>query len=367
MAESILTSDDLDLNIVTDPVEAAEVAGLVYTSDEGPGIRRRRAGKGFTYVGPDGKTIRDEEERARIESLAIPPAWTDVWICPDPNGHILATGRDAKGRKQYRYHPRWREVRDETKYARMILFGETLPTIRERVEEDLRKRGLTREKVLATVTRLLETTFIRVGNDEYARNNHSFGLTTMRDRHVDVEGSTIHFEFRGKSGVKHSIDLQDRRLARIVKKCRDIPGYNLFQYYDEAGQRQAVTSTDVNSYIRSICGQAFTAKDFRTWAGTVLAFRALCQHEPCDTETQANKNIVQAVKEVAAELGNTPAVCRKCYIHPHVLDAYTEGALLKMVEEKLAQEPPETPYALNVEEEAVLLVLRMRAAEQLAT
>ncbi len=263
--------------IVSDPVESAQAAGLRYVSDTQPGIRRKRAGKGFVYVGTDGKTIRDAKELARIRSLAIPPAYTDVWICPSPNGHIQATGRDARGRKQYRYHPKWREVRDETKFGRMLAFSEALPKIRARLERDLSLPGLPREKVLATVVRLLECTCIRVGNDEYAKSNRSFGLTTLQDRHVEISGSNLRFEFRGKSGKMHKVDLNDRRLARIVQRCQDLPGEDLFQYLDDDGVRQTIGSGDVNDYIREISGQEFTAKDFRTWAGTLLADRGADQ------------------------------------------------------------------------------------------
>src|SRR5436190_10175993 len=254
--------------------EAAKEAGLRYTSDDRPGIRRRRRGRSFQYIRPDGGAITDAAERARINALAIPPAWTDVWICPSPNGHLQATGRDARGRKQYRYHPRWREVRDEVKYGRLIKFAEALPSIRMRTNADLAKSGLPREKVLAAVVQLLEKTLIRVGNEEYARQNGSIGLTTMRDAHAKVSGSTVRFEFRGKSGIRHAVDLNDRRLAAIVKACRDLPGYELFQYIDDDGTRQVIDSCDVNDYLREICGSDFTAKDFRTWSGTVLAARA---------------------------------------------------------------------------------------------
>ncbi len=263
----------------TDPVEAAKAAGLRYVSDTTPGIRRKRAGKNFSFIGVDGQAIHDADQLRRIKALVIPPAWTHVWICPDPNGHIQAIGRDARGRKQYRYHARWREVRDATKYHRMIAFGQILPNVRDRIERDMALPGLPREKVLATVVRLLEATLIRVGNEEYAKNNKSFGLTTMRDQHVAISGSTIRFRFRGKSGKTHTIDVSDRRLAKIVRRCRDIPGYDLFQYIDEHGQRQDVKSEDVNAYLREITGQDFTAKDFRTWAGTVLASLALQEFE----------------------------------------------------------------------------------------
>src|SRR5436190_1573116 len=277
-----------------EPQEAARAAGLRYVSDALPGIRRKQAGRGFTYVGPDGDRISDRASLARIKSLAVPPAWTDVWICPDPRGHIQATGRDARGRKQYRYHARWRAVRDETKYDRMIAFGEALPRIRRRTEMDLRRPGLPREKVLAAVVRLLEVTRIRVGNEEYARTNRSYGLTTLLDRHVTVAGPTLRFSFRGKSGVRHQVDLTDRRLAAIVKRCRDLPGQELFQYVDDDGRQHTIDSADVNDYLRQLSGADFTAKDFRTWAGTVLAARALRACPACASKTGARRAVVGA-------------------------------------------------------------------------
>lgn len=342
--------------LVLDPVESSKIAGLRYVNDDSPGIARRRRGKGFEYLDSDGKHIRDKEVLARIRSLAIPPAWKDVWICPRTNGHLQATGRDAKGRKQSRYHPRWREVRDETKYERMKLFGEALPRIREQVEKDLALPDLPREKVLATIVRLLETTFIRVGNVEYAKENHSYGLTTMRNKHVDVEGSTVRFKFQGKSGRRHVIDLNDRRLARIVKRCLDLPGYELFQYVDDDGTVHSVDSSDVNEYLRSITDQPFTAKDFRTWAGTVLASLALREFEAFDSATQAKKNVVAAIKTVAEQLGNTPAVCRKCYIHPTVLECYMCGELQKTLKaaERRAQK---NQHALRQEEVELMYLL----------
>jgi DNA topoisomerase-1 len=310
------------------PHEAAASAGLRYVSDSAPGIRRKRAGTGFTYVGPDGRRIADEKTLERIRKLAIPPAYTDVWICPSPNGHLQATGRDARGRKQYRYHPRWREVRDETKYARMVAFSEVLPKIRARVDADLGRPGLSREKVLATVVRLLECTNIRVGNDEYARANGSFGLTTLRDKHVEVSGGSLRFSFKGKSGKTHEVELSDRRLARIVQRCRDVPGEELFQYLDDDGTRQTIDSGDVNDYLREISGQEFTAKDFRTWAGTLLAVTALRELGPMDTDRESKAAIIQAVDRVAGQLNNTRAVCRKYYIHPTVLETYLAGTML---------------------------------------
>jgi DNA topoisomerase I len=310
-----------------DPEQSAREAGLTYVSDEMPGIRRKRWGKGFTYLDPDGNRITDPEERARLHALAIPPAWTEVWICPDQDGHIQVTARDAKGRKQYRYHPRWREVRDEAKFYRVLAFGHALPALRQHVESDLRKRGLPREKVLATVVRLLETTMIRVGNKEYAQANGSFGLTTLRDRHVEISGAELQFEFRGKSGKKHRVSVKDRRLARIVKECRDVTGYHLFQYLDDDGQRQAVDSGDVNDYLREVTGQDFTAKDFRTWAGTVFACAMLRDCEPCESEAEAKRNIIKAIDAVAEQLGNTRAISRDYYIHPRVIECFTDGTL----------------------------------------
>jgi DNA topoisomerase-1 len=310
-----------------DPSDTARVAGLRHVSDSGSGFRRRRAGKRFVYLDVEGRPIRDRRELARIASLAIPPAWTDVWICPSPRGHIQATGRDAKGRKQYRYHPRWRAVRDETKYGRLHTFGEALPRLRRRIEEDLARPGLPREKVLASVIRLLETTLIRVGNEEYARHNESYGLTTLRDEHVEVKGSDLKLNFRGKSGKEHSVDIHDCRLAKIVTRCRDLPGQELFQYRDDGGEQHVVGSADVNAYLHKLMGEEFTAKDFRTWAGTVLAARELLRSGTPASETAAHHDVVAAIKSVAERLGNTPAICRRCYVHPAVIEAYQRGDL----------------------------------------
>jgi DNA topoisomerase I len=310
---------------------SARLAHLRYVADDGPGIRRRRAGSGFTYWSDDGRRVRDADTIARIRKLVIPPAWTDVWICPIANGHIQATGRDARRRKQYRYHQRWREVRDDVKYGRLLAFGAALPSIRRRVEKDFQQTALTRTKVIATIVQLLEKTLIRVGNEEYARENNSFGLTTMKDRHAEVKGSTVIFEFRAKSGVQQCVDLRDARLARVIKRCQDLPGQTLFQYIDEEGARQSVDSSDVNDYLRQVTGQDFTAKDFRTWAGTVMTAQALHALEMWETEAQAKKNVVEAIAQVAKKLGNTRAVCRRCYIHPAVLDAYQEGITIREV------------------------------------
>jgi DNA topoisomerase-1 len=349
------------LEVITDPVQSAKAAGLRYFTDARPGIHRKRHGKAFRYTDAQGAAMRDPETLARIKSLVIPPAWTDVWICPNANGHLQATGRDARGRKQSRYHPRWREVRDETKYERMILFGEVLPVIRERVDNDLALQGLPREKVLATIVRIMETTFIRIGNEEYARENHSYGLTTMRNKHVDVNGSRVQFNFVGKSGKRHSIDLSDRRLARIVKRCLDLPGYELFQYLDDEEQRHVVDSADVNDYLDQITSDAsahFTAKDFRTWAGTVLACSVLRELETFETEAEAKRNVVRAIAVVAERLGNTPAVCRKCYVHPLVLETYLGGAMVKAFEDLVEKEVARPPHALTKEEKQVMHLLR---------
>ena len=350
--------------LIIDPEASAKAAGLRYVSDERPGIRRQRAGRGFTYLGVDGRSIRDPAVLHRLKSLGIPPAWTEVWICPLPHGHLQATGRDAKGRKQYRYHPRWRVVRDETKYGRMVAFGEALPLIRKQVEHDLALAGLPRAKVLATVLRLLETTLIRVGNEEYARLNRSFGLTTLRDRHVDIAGPTLRFHFRGKSGQEHTVETSDRRLARIVKRCQEIPGQELFQYCDDEGQRRTIDSTDVNEYLRQITGQDFTSKDFRTWNGTVLAIQALQACGTGESAAQAKKAVVEAIKTVAAQLGNTPAICRKCYVHPAVIEAYLEGSLLRMLQRLSEPNPDEALPGLSPEEGRVLGFLRQALAQE---
>jgi DNA topoisomerase-1 len=349
--------------IVTDPIQSAKEAGLRYVSDAQPGIRRKKSGKGFRYIDAEGKPVQDSETMQRIRSLVIPPAWTRVWICADPRGHLQATGRDARGRKQSRYHPKWRAVRDETKYERMLLFGSALRGIRARVEEDLALPGLPRDKVLATIVRIMERTSIRVGNEAYARENKSYGLTTMRAKHVEVNGSKIVFRFRGKSGKLHNIGLQDRRLARIVRECQDLPGYELFEYLDESGETRKVDSADVNDYLRAVSGEDFTAKDFRTWAGTVLTCRALRQFEESASETAAKKNVVEAIKAVAQRLGNTPAVCRKCYVHPAILECYLAGKLERRTLQRIEEAADEVlreaeQEALRKEERAVMELLQ---------
>jgi DNA topoisomerase-1 len=343
-----------------DAAQAVRAAGLRYVTDSMPGIRRRRAGKGFSYRASDGQLITGRAQLARIKWLAIPPAWTDVWICPDRNGHLQATGFDARGRKQYRYHPDWRTIRDVAKFDRMPDFAQALPRIRARVEEDQARRGLPREKVLATIIRLLEITLIRIGNREYARDNGSYGLTTLRDRHVDFGGTKLMFEYRGKGGKLHRISVRDRRLARIVRSCKELPGQHLFQYLDESGERRAIGSADVNAYLEEITGQPFTAKDFRTWAGTVLAALALSGLEGFDTQAAAKRNVVCAIEQVAAQLGNTVAVCRKSYIHPEVVEAYLDGTLLKCMEEEASEALLEDLAGLRSEEIAVLALLQQR-------
>lgn len=364
--------NDPGISVVTllpalDPVTAARMAKLRHVSSDGvPGITREKARHGFDYRGPDGNLISDSETLSRIKRLAIPPAWTEVWICPAPNGHIQATGRDARGRKQYRYHARWRKVRDESKYAKLLVFARALPSIRARIDADLRRHGLPRERVLAAVLRLMEATFIRIGNAEYARANGSFGLTTLRGRHVAVEGSRIHLSFRGKSGRRHESDINDRRLARIVRACRELPGYELFQYLDEAGKRHTIDSGDVNDYLRDITGEDITAKDFRTWAGTVLAARALRELalpelpvQPT-AASQQKHTITRVIEQVARQLGNTPAICRRCYIHPAILDGYIDGSLLPALRQCGGDGDGRTDYGsgLNPEEEAVVAFLQ---------
>ncbi|MFN4087641.1 MAG: DNA topoisomerase IB [Alphaproteobacteria bacterium] len=351
---------------VSDGQRIAHEAGLVYVSDGLPGIARRRRGKGFSYYGPDGGRIVDRATLGRLRGLAVPPAWTDVWLCPVARGHIQATGRDARGRKQYRYHLRWREVRDETKYHRMVAFGRALPAIRARVSADMARRGLPREKVLATVVRLLETSLIRVGNRAYARENKSFGLTTLRNRHARIAGSEIRFRFRAKGGVDREVTLRDRRLARVVKACHDLPGQDLFQYLDASGERHPIGSADVNGSLQDVTGVDFTAKDFRTWAGTVLAAFALQEFEAFDSEAAAKRNLTQAITAVASRLGNTVAICRKCYVHPEIVAAYLDGTLLDMVVRRIEADLAGPILGLTGEEAAVLAFLEARLRREAA-
>ncbi len=346
-----------------DPLVAAKLAKLRHVSDDIPGITRHRARRGFDYRLPDQEFVRDIDTLKRIRSLVIPPAWTAVWICPYANGHIQAIGRDKRARKQYRYHPRWREVRDEFKYGKMLIFGRVLPVIRERVGSDLRRRGLSRERVLATVVRLMEITLFRIGNNEYARTNKSYGLTTLRDRHVEIDGPRIHLSFRGKHGIRNETDISDRRLARIVKDCRDLPGYELFQYVDDNGNRHTVDSADVNNYLREISGEEITAKDFRTWAATNLAALALQEFELFDTEAKKKQAVVRAVEKVAKHLGNTPAICRRCYIHPAIFDGYFDGTLLSTLKSQTRNYLAENLSGMSEEETAVAAFLSLRLSE----
>jgi DNA topoisomerase-1 len=353
-------------NLVAEAMDAAEGAGLRYVTDDRPGYTRKAKGDDFAWFDADGKPIRDEQRLLRLKRLGIPPAWSDVWVCPAPNCHIQATGRDARGRKQYVYHERWREVRDENKYDRMISFGKALPKIRRHVAKDLKLPGLPRNKVLATVVQLLERTFIRIGNEEYARENKSFGLTTMKDRHVEVKGSKLRFRFRGKSGREHEVDVTDRRIANIIAKLQDLPGQDLFQYVDDDGEVRNVSSQDVNEYLREITGEDFSAKDFRTWAGTVLTAIALKAQDKFENKKQAKSNITAAIKAVSTILGNTPAICRKCYVHPAVLENYLDQnsieGLKQITEEALEREDVD----LRSNEAAVLKFLESRLAKKAA-
>lgn len=303
----------------------AQKNGLNYVSSDAPGIARRRSGAGFSYRDAQGKLVRDSATLARIKGLAIPPAWTDVWICPDEDGHLQATGRDARGRKQHRYHPRFREVREAAKFDKLAAFAKALPALRARIDEDMKKRGLPREKVLATIAHLLDTTLIRVGNDEYAKANKSYGLTTLKDQHAKIEGGTLRFVFTGKSGKSWKLTVRNRRVAKVVKAAQDLPGQRLFQYLDDDGNPQSVTSTDVNAYLREISGSEITAKDFRTWGGTVLAAAELSRLGAFDTATLAKANVKAAIETVSHSLGNTPTICRKCYVHPALIEAYLAG------------------------------------------
>lgn len=316
-----------DTGRITDPQTAAATAGLRYVSADDGGMTRRRAGRGFSYADGDGATIRDKATLARIAKLAIPPAWRDVWICASANGHLQATGLDARGRKQYRYNDEFRQLRESAKFEHILIFGQVLPTIRATAAKDMARHGLPREKVLATIVHLLETTLVRVGNKDYAKENGSYGLTTLREPHVEVHCGTLRFQFKGKSGKTWKLKVQDRRVAKIVRACQDLPGQQLFQYLDEDGARQGVDSTDVNAYLKEITGREITAKDFRTWFGTVAAAVALHERGHCDTATATKKTEREIIAAVAGRLGNTPAICRKCYVHPLVLSAYADGAL----------------------------------------
>ncbi|TAJ83078.1 DNA topoisomerase IB [Reyranella sp.] len=340
--------------------DAAEAAGLSYVSEGEPGIARHRQGKGFRYVRHDGRKVADAPTLKRIRTLAIPPAWTEVWICARANGHIQSTGRDAKGRKQYRYHSDFRDLRESAKYEHIMTFARLLPTLRGQVAEHMAMRGLGREKVLATVVHLLESTLIRIGNDDYAKQNQSYGLTTLRDRHVAINGSELRFQFKGKSGKTWRLGLKDRRVANVVRACQDLPGQDLFQYLDSDEVQHSVSSSDVNAYLRNITGQNITAKDFRTWAGTLLAALALQEFEAFDSEAGAKRNVKAAIERVAKRLGNTPTICRKCYVHPEVLSTYIEGSLLLNIKEEAEDELRQNLAQLRPEEAAVVSLLEAR-------
>ncbi|MGE5353626.1 MAG: DNA topoisomerase IB [Acidobacteriota bacterium] len=352
-----IINEKLENLIVTEPEEVAEAAGLRYVSDEDAGFSRKGQGKGFIYLDKSGNKLTDPKHINRIEALVIPPAWTNVWICPYSNGHIQATGRDQKGRKQYIYHAQWEDIRNTNKFNLMIRFGETLPLIRARVDEDLRKHGLPREKVMAILVRLLEETLIRIGNHEYAKQNDSYGLTTLRNKHMETDGSKVRFIFKGKSGKQWEVDIENKRLAKLIKQCQELPGQHLFQYLDEEGKRQAVDSADVNNYLKEIIEQDFTAKDFRTWGGTVRAAKELYDLGAAEAEKDKQKNIVQAIKKVSAALNNTPSVCRKYYIHPEIISAYMDNSLFDHME-RASKSGESSQFGLNIEETAVLNILK---------
>jgi DNA topoisomerase-1 len=358
-------AEETDSLTVVDPHDAAESAGLTYVHDDEPGITRHKSGSGFTYRMPGGARVTDERVLKRIRSLAVPPAWTDVWICRRADGHIQATGRDAKGRKQYRYHPAFREVRESTKYEHVMAFAAALPAIRATIDKHMSLRGLPREKVLATIVHLLETTLIRVGNTDYARQNKSYGLTTLRNPHVKVEGAELRFQFKGKSGKEWRLHIRNRRVAKIVRSCQELPGQQLFQYIDENGERQGVTSSDVNAYLHEITGRDITAKDFRTWAGTVLAALALYEIGAIDTQAKAKKNIRAAIEQVASRLGNTATICRKCYVHPEIINSYMSGELLLEVRHEVESELRDDLPGLKPEEAAVLALLEQRLRHEI--
>ena len=327
-----LVEETIDLTVVLDPEKSAEMAHLYYVSDVVPGIKRKKSGKDFTYIDIKGKVITDEKQLSRIRALILPPAWEDVWICAKPNGHLQATGRDAKGRKQYKYHLKWQKLRNELKFDKMLLFGQILPSIRKQIRKDLSLSGIPKEKVMALVISIMSETLIRVGNAEYAEENNTFGLTTMLNKHVQIKDNTVKFKFKGKSGKFHDIDLKNKRLAKLIKQCRELPGYDLFEYLDESGSPHSIGSSDVNSYMCSITNQNFTAKDFRTWGGSVYAMQVLQDFTGFTSQTEAKKNLTEAIKLIAKKLGNTTTVCKKYYIHPKVLEAFLDGTLDSVIE-----------------------------------
>jgi DNA topoisomerase-1 len=328
----------------------------------GPGVQRKKRGKGFAYFDSEGRLIRDCATLQRIRSLVLPPAWENVWICPSPDGHLQATGVDARGRRQYRYHPHYRQIRNHTKFHRMLDFAAALPSIRAQVGKDLKSPGLPRRKVIATIVKLLETTFIRVGNEEYAQENSSFGLTTLRDRHVRIQGGTLRLQFRGKSAQMHDVAVEDKRLARIIRDCRDLPGYELFQYVDDFGEVHSVDSSDVNGYLQEITGEEFTAKDFRTWAGTIQTALVLAENEASSSETEAKRTVVAAIKQTAARLGNRPATCRNYYVHPTIIESFLDGSLAAALKAHNATNAPDDFASLHPEEACVMALIRKKSA-----
>jgi DNA topoisomerase-1 len=361
----MVPDSSLATSAVTDPQDAAETAGLTYVNDEEPGIRRKKVGKGFYYISSQGAKVEDQKELSRIRKLAVPPAWTDVWICANPNGHIQATGRDARGRKQYRYHAAFREVRESTKYEHMVELAKSLPAIRRKLAEHMALKGIPREKVLATIVHLLETTLIRVGNDSYAKENKSYGLTTLKNNHVAVNGAQLKFHFKGKSGKTWRLQVTNRRVAKVVRACQDLPGQELFQYMEDGGVLRDVTSADVNAYLKEITQRDITAKDFRTWHGTVLAALALQEVQTFDSKAAFKKNVKAAIERVASRLGNTATICRKCYVHPEILQAYAEGELMLQVKAGIEDELRNDPPKLTPEEAAVLALLEARLSRTL--
>jgi DNA topoisomerase-1 len=361
----MVPDSSLATSAVTDPQDAAETAGLTYVNDEEPGIRRKKVGKGFYYISSQGAKVEDQKELSRIRKLAVPPAWTDVWICANPNGHIQATGRDARGRKQYRYHAAFREVRESTKYEHMVELAKSLPAIRRKLAEHMALKGIPREKVLATIVHLLETTLIRVGNDSYAKENKSYGLTTLKNNHVAVNGAQLKFHFKGKSGKTWRLQVTNRRVAKVVRACQDLPGQELFQYMEDGGVLRDVTSADVNAYLKEITQRDITAKDFRTWHGTVLAALALQEVQTFDSKAAFKKNVKAAIERVASRLGNTATICRKCYVHPEILQAYAEGELMLQVKAGIEDELRNDLPKLTPEEAAVLALLEARLSRTL--
>lgn len=351
-----MTTETLE-KAIDNPQLTAKIAGLKYVTDTMPGFTRKKAGKGFYFIDDKGESITDKDIILRLKKMVLPPAWTNIWICPNPLGHLQATGYDTLNRKQYRYHEEWNKIRNETKYYRMLEFGKHLPIIRERIEKDLRTQGLNRNKVLALVVSIMERTFVRIGNASYEKQYGSYGLSTLRDRHAKINGNSVFFRFKGKKGVLQEVELKNKKLAKLVKKCRDIPGYDLFQYYDEDGQRQSIDSGSVNEYLKEITGCDFTAKDFRTWGGSINAMRSFNEIGSYESSSQAKKNIVKVIDQVSQILGNTRSICKKYYIHPTLIEAYEDGCLLDYFRELDTIEEDENITGLTCEEKLLMKVL----------